>query len=157
MSINTLSDSDNESSHEKTYHQAGTSHLVMHDAIISLDQIPWHQITQEQRDKAYDQAGPSRPRDARPARANKIEQLVAQLSESYGKNEKWRNVGRNYVALPRNGWENTDIRYDIANAKMSEDECAYAIKILKNTVKDSKKKRESIRRSLKNNYTDKKR
>jgi hypothetical protein len=40
---------------------------------------------------------------------------------------------------------------------MSEDECAYAIKILKNTVKDSKKKRESIRRSLKNNYTDKKR
>ncbi len=147
MPINTLSDSDNESNHEKTYHQAGSSHLVMHDAIISLDQIPWHQTIQLKRDKAYDQAGPSRPRDARPPRATKIEQLVAQLSESYGKNENWNNISRN----------RGDIRYDIANEKMNKEDYAYALEILNSTVKDSRKKRDSIRHSLKNIYTDKKR
>ena len=147
MSINTLSDSDNESNHEKTYHQTGSSHLMMHDAIISLDQISWHQIIQSKRDKAYDQAGPSRPRDARPARANKIEQLVTKLSESYGKNEHWKNISSN----------RGDIRYDIANAKMNKEEYDYAFKILKSTVKDLKMKRDSIRHSLKDNYTAKKR
>jgi hypothetical protein len=135
-----------ETDHERIHHQAGSSNLVMHDSIRPLDQIPWYRIIKAQRDKAYDQAGPSRQADALPARAKKIEQLIAKLSERYGKHESWRN------AREKPG----DIRYDIAHAKMNKEEYEYARQIVTSTIQDPAKK-VSIRNSLRVNYTNRER
>lgn len=76
-----------ETDHERIHCQAGSSNLLTRDFLTQPAQIPWEQATLPQQHEVHDQAGPSRQADALPACTNKIEQLVAKLSESYGKNE----------------------------------------------------------------------